>query len=191
MSKESRIEDQPAITGAQLAMLFFLISEAMLFASFFAAYFYSRNLSPSWPPSAGIERPGLVLASVNTVVLLASSLALYWATLGIRVGNLTRLKTGVLVALLVGAVFLAIEGWEYANLRFSPQEGVFGSTFYAISSLHSAHIIVGLILLAIVLNRSVRGLVSQQRHIAVEVIGYYWYFVTALWLVLFATVYVL
>ncbi len=174
-----------------LGMAFFILSEAFLFAAFFAAYFYLRGISPSWPQPPSIHRPELPLVLYNTAILLFSSLTYHWATLGIRQGNRNRLTAGVLVTLLLGATFMAIQGWEFAHNGFSPQDGLFGSTFYSLVSLHGLHVFMGLVLLAMVFIRSLRGLFSQEGHSAVEVTGYYWHFVDVVWLFLFTTVYVI
>ena len=75
-------------------------------------------------------------------------------------------------------------------MKLTPS-GVFGSTFYILTGFHGAHVLAGLGLIAIVTNRARRGLVSAERHTAVEATSYYWHFVDAVWLFLFSTVYVL
>src|SRR5689334_10325596 len=74
-------------------MVLLILTEATLFAALLSSYFYLRFLNPAWPP-AGIERPELVLPSVATVILLASSLPMHLADRGIRTGNQRRLRWG-------------------------------------------------------------------------------------------------
>lgn len=173
-----------------LAVMLFIVTEAMLFAAFFAAYFYLRGESPAWPPVAGIERPELPLVSFNTAILLISSVTMHWAALAIKRGEVSKLITGLRATLGLGVTFILIQAWEYAHLHFSIRDGVFGSTFYTLTGFHGAHVLVGLGLIAMVLNRALRGKVTPDRHTAVETVGYYWHFVDAVWLTLFLTVYV-
>lgn len=177
--------------AVRLGVLVFIVSEAMLFAAFFAAYFGLRGISATWPPTPEILRPELPLVALNTLFLLTSSVTLQWAIARIRVGDRAALVRGVRATLLLGTVFLAIQLFEFSRNGFSISDGVFGSTFYTLTGFHGAHVAAGLAILAAVLRRARRGLVTPERHVAVEAASYYWHFVDAVWLVLFTTVYVL
>jgi cytochrome c oxidase subunit 3 len=95
------------------------------------------------------------------------------------------------ITILLGIGFLSIQGYEYANNGFGLRDGVFGSTFYTLTGFHGAHVLIGLILIAIVANRARHGLVTAEHPTAVEAASYYWHFVDVVWLFLFSTVYVL
>jgi cytochrome c oxidase subunit 3 len=165
-------------------------SEVMLFAALFAAYFVIRSDSPSWPPS-GLERPELLLPALNTILLVSSSVTMQIAVWAMERDERPRSLRWMAITLLLGALFLGIQGYEFATNGFGLRDGVFGSTFYTITGFHGAHVLAGLLLIAIVANRARRGLVTGQRHTAVEAVSYYWHFVDAVWLFLFATLYVL
>lgn len=175
----------------KLGVLVFILSEAMLFAAFFAAYFLLRGESVTWPPTPELHRPELPLVALNTLFLLTSSLTLQRAIGRVRAGDAAGLVRGVAATLLLGTVFLAIQAFEFSRNGFSVADGVFGSTFYTLTGFHGAHVAGGLVVLAAVLRRATRGLVTAERHVAVETASYYWHFVDAVWLVLFTTVYVL
>lgn len=186
----------PAVHRAErdstgLAVLLFIASEAMIFFAFFSAYFYLRGESATWPPSPHLERPELALVTLNTVLLLVSSATMHRATAGIRRGAVGQMMAGLAATLGLGTTFLLIQGWEYAHLGFSIRDGVFGSTFYALTSFHAFHVLIGLALLALLLNRGRKGRITPSRHQAVENVGYYWHFVDAVWVTLYLTVYVL
>jgi cytochrome c oxidase subunit 3 len=165
-------------------------SEVMLFAALFAAYFVIRSDSPSWPPP-GLERPELLLPAVNTILLVSSSVTMQVAVWGMERGERSRSLRWMVVTLLLGALFLGIQGYEFATNGFGLRDGVFGSTFYTITGFHGAHVLAGLLLIAIVANRARRGLVTEQRHTAIEAVSYYWHFVDVVWLFLFTTLYVI
>jgi cytochrome c oxidase subunit 3 len=168
-----------------------IASEVMLFGALFAAYFVIRADSGTWPPEGfGPERPELLLPGINTVLLVTSSVTMQ---LGVRAA--VRGARGVVrwlsITVLLGLAFMSIQAYEYANNGFGLRDGVFGSTFYTLTGFHGAHVLIGLILIAIVANRARHGLVTAQHHTAVEAASYYWHFVDVVWLFLFSTLYVL
>jgi cytochrome c oxidase subunit 3 len=169
-----------------------IASEVMLFGALFAAYFVIRADSGTWPPEGyGLERPEILLPGINTLLLVTSSVTMQ---LGVRaaVRGMQRLVLRWLtITILLGIGFLSIQGYEYANNGFGLRDGVFGSTFYTLTGFHGAHVLIGLILIAIVANRARHGLVTAERHTAVEAASYYWHFVDVVWLFLFSTLYVL
>jgi cytochrome c oxidase subunit III len=175
------------LLGVKLAIL----SEIMLFGAFFAAYFVVRAASGEWPPPGGPERPELVLPGLNTLLLVASSGTMQLGVRSARGGDRSRVLRWLGATLLLGGVFLVIQGYEFATNGFGLGSGIFGSTFYILTGFHGAHVIVGLALISIVANRARRGLVSAEHHTGVEGTSYYWHFVDVVWLFLFSTLYVL
>lgn len=167
-----------------------ILSEVMLFGALFAAYFVIRSESGGWPP-AGHERPELLLPGINTLLLVSSSVTMQWAVRAIGRGQVATMRRALRVTLLLGSIFIVVQGYEFANNGFGLSAGVFGSTFYVLTGFHGAHVLAGLGFMAIVANRARHGLVSQERHTAVEAASYYWHFVDAVWLFLFSTLYVL
>ncbi|MEK7859990.1 MAG: cytochrome c oxidase subunit 3, partial [Chloroflexota bacterium] len=93
--------------------------------------------------------------------------------------------------LALGAVFLAVQAFEFSRNGFGIGDGVFGSTFYTLTGFHGAHVSAGLLAIAALLRRSSRGLLGSANDAAAEAVSYYWHFVDVVWLVLFTTVYVL
>ena len=169
-----------------------IASEVMLFGALFAAYFVIRADSGVWPPDGlSVGRPEILLPGINTLLLVTSSVTMQ---LGVRAA--VRDMRGALVrwlsiTILLGIGFLSIQGYEYANNGFGLRDGVFGSTFYTLTGFHGAHVLIGLILIAIVANRARHGLVTAEHPTAVEAASYYWHFVDAVWLFLFSTLYLL
>jgi cytochrome c oxidase subunit 3 len=176
-----------------LGILLFIVSEVMLFGSFFAAYFFIRvvaNVGP-WPPE-GFELPKAV-AGVNTAILVSSSFTVHWALESIRRENRRGLIMGLAATFMLGATFLFIQINEYAHIGFAPHTNAFGSVFYGLTGLHGAHVTVGLMLLAFANIRAWRGHFSREpkKHLGVEVPGIYWHFVDVMWIIVFTTVYIL
>ena len=93
----------------------------------------------------------LLFPTVNTIILLLSGVPMHLAHLGIRQGNQERLVLGLIATIILGAVFLGGQAYEYLNAGFTPQSGVFGSTFFTLTGFHGAHVTVGLTLLTVIL----------------------------------------
>ena len=185
-------EDATAARGnVLLGVKLGILSEVMLFGALFAAYFVIRSDSPGWPPVAGVERPELLLPGLNTLLLVSSSGTMQLAVRSARVGDRSQILRWLGLTLLLGGIFIGVQGYEFATNGFGLDAGVFGSTFYILTGFHGAHVLAGLGLIAIVANRARRGFISAGRHTAVEATSYYWHFVDAVWLFLFSTLYVL
>ena len=174
-----------------LAVKLAILSEIMLFGALFAAYFVIRGESSGWPPTGHLERPELLLPGLNSILLISSSVTMQLAVRGARVGDRSRILRWLGLTLVLGGVFLLIQGYEFSSNGFGLDAGVFGSTFYILTGFHGAHVFAGLVVIAIVANRARLGLVSAEHHTALEGSSYYWHFVDLVWLFLFSTLYVL
>ena len=179
-----------AASNMLLAVRLAILSEVMLFGALFAAYFVIRGASPGWPPAGHVERPELVLPGFNTLLLLTSSVTMQLAVRSARVGNRSRLLRWLGLTLVLGAIFIVIQGYEFSSNGFGLDAGTFGSTFYILTGFHGAHVLVGAALIGVVANRARLGLVTAEHHTAVEATSYYWHFVDVVWIFLFSTLYV-
>jgi len=177
---------------ASLGMLIFLGSWAMMFAGLFFAYGAVRfHLSGGWPP-AGVPSLPVALPALNTVVLLASGLALQLGLWAIRVGKTHELSAALVVSFLFGCLFLGLQiylwiGLYRAGLR--PDGGPYPSVFYALTIFHGLHVLIGLVALGVLLYRSLNGAYSAARHLPVKLWTMYWHFVDAIWILMFLTVF--
>jgi len=142
-----------------------------------------------WPPPP-FERPVLV-AGINTAILVTSSFTIHWALQSIKRGNRAGMKAGLVLTFLLGLTFLLTQIREYSRLGFAPHDGAFGSTFYALTGLHGAHVFVGLTILLFMTIRAFRGHFTPEEHYGVEIGGIYWHFVDVMWIVVYVTVYLL
>lgn len=170
------------------AMVLVITTEAMLFVYLLFSYCYLGSMSAGPFPSGG--PPALRLALPNTVILLVSSGSMLWAERGIRVGNQLRLRLGMLVTLMLGAVFLVIQAIEYSHKHFALQTNAYSGLFFTITGLHGAHVFAGLLFNLVVQIWAWRGWYTAERHLAVTNAAMYWHFVDAVWLVVFFTLYV-
>jgi cytochrome c oxidase subunit III len=171
-------------------MLLFIISEVMLFGSFFTAYFFIRVVgNADWMPE-GDHLP-VAIAGVNTAILLSSSFTMHWALESVRSENRAGLRIGLLTTFLLGLTFLTVQVNEYVHIGFAPHDHAQGTIFYSLTGLHGAHVFVGLSLLLMANIRAFRGHFSAKEHRGVEVPGIYWHFVDGMWIIVYSTIYVL
>jgi cytochrome c oxidase subunit 3 len=174
-----------------LGMLLFIVSEVMLFGAFFTAYFFIRVVADSdWFPLDGKELPK-VIAGVNTLVLVSSSVTMHWALEGARRGNRRAMQVGLLTTAALGLTFLSVQVNEYVHIGFAPHDNAQGTIFYGLTGLHGAHVAVGLTLLVFATLRAFRGHFTPEAHRGVEVPGIYWHFVDVMWIVVYSSVYLL
>ena len=187
---------------ALLGMLLFIASEVMFFAALFGVYFNVRATTSPWPPEGtefiswqGSGLFGLGISVLITIILVSSSFTMQWATDRIRKGDRTGMNRGLLATLVLGLMFLGLMMYEYYTLvthdHFGVNTGVYGSLFYVMTGFHGAHVLGGIVGIAVVLARGLRGQFSSEHHVAVEAVHYYWHFVDVVWIFLFLTIYVL
>ena len=173
-------------------MVLLITTEAMLFVSLFGAYFYLRFTNgPVWPPG-GIEKPDLFLPLVMSVILWSSSVPVHLADAGVRKGNQTRLRFGLLAGFLLGAAFLVIMlavEWPEKVAEFLPTDNSYGAIFYTLTGLHGTHVLIGLLMSAYIQVRAWKGDFDELRHVAIQNFALYWHFVDAMWVLILATVY--
>ncbi|HSH23626.1 MAG TPA: cytochrome c oxidase subunit 3 [Acidimicrobiales bacterium] len=170
-------------------MVVLIMTEAMIFAGLLGSYFFVRAISPTWPLDH-IEPPELARISLFTVVLLGSSVPIFWAESGIRKGNQRRLRIGLLLSFLLGASFMVNLAFEYEELHFGLRDNAYASLYYAITGLHGLHVFVGLLMNLIVQIKAWQGKFSASRHLTVEIFGLYWHFVDVVWIFVFSSLYV-
>ncbi|MEZ4869285.1 MAG: cytochrome c oxidase subunit 3 [Caldilineaceae bacterium] len=169
-------------------MVMLILTEATVFAALISSYFYLRFTSPTWP-TGSIERPDLLLVSINTVILLSSSWPMQMAVRSIRRNYQGGLQIGLAIAWVLAVLFLFFEGVDFVRSNFTPQTNVYGSLYFTILSLHGLHLIAGIGLATILLIRAWRGHFNERRYQAVENTALYWHFVDAVWIVIYASLY--
>jgi|SRR5450755_6720 cytochrome c oxidase subunit III len=174
-------------------MIFFISSEALIFANLIAAYLYLEIRSGDWRLPDGAH-PDWRYPLVNTFILLASSIPIRLAGAAIAKGNRRNLIIGLCATIFLGAFFLGGQIVEYFTLfgeGFNIRNGVFGSAFFTLTGFHGMHVTVGLIFLIICLIRALRGDFTAKKHFAVEAGEMYWHFVDVAWVFVFSIVYLL
>lgn len=185
------VRPAPAIGSPELATLIFIVFELMLFSGMTAAYLVLRTSSFAWPPP-GMPRLPIEVTWVNTAVLLFSAYTMYRATRAVAAGQTDRFRNALAITAVLGTVFLVVQGSEWVRLihqGMTLTSGSYGGIFYTLIGLHAVHVLGAVIWLTAVLVFAWRGRYSATSYAGVRICAMYWYFVSALWPLLFYMVY--
>jgi heme/copper-type cytochrome/quinol oxidase subunit 3 len=188
------VRPDTGVTNPKLGMWLFLASEAMLFGSFFSSYALLRAGAASWPDQSAIL--SVPLASVNTVILVASSITMVVAAAALKARRLPRFRRSMGATVILGAAFLGVKTFEYAEKLAQglvPATDNFLALYFTITGLHALHVAGGVLVMAYLLGPGARMWRVQPERFTgrVEVAGLYWQFVDAVWLVIFPVLYLL
>ncbi|MEB3196101.1 MAG: cytochrome c oxidase subunit 3 [Candidatus Sericytochromatia bacterium] len=177
--------------GLRIGFGFFIGSEVMFFAAFFAYFFYARNMAPVWPPEGFAKLPWDI-ALVNTALLVVSGFFYMRGEHHIEHGQGGRSLKHMVMALLLGFIFLGVQAQEWAHLiheGFTVQSGPMGTAFFLLTGFHGFHVIIGAIFITVVTFRIWFQHFTPHKHFAMTAAGWYWHFVDVVWIGLVVCVY--
>jgi heme/copper-type cytochrome/quinol oxidase subunit 3 len=225
----------PPLTPGKVAIWLFLATEIMFFTGLIGTYIVLRAGSPPtaysnlYPPNTNLSRilpkkpEGLLtyawpkpydsatnplsidLTAANTFILICSSVTM---VLGLSAFQRDQKRKGALyttATALIGATFLGVQVYEYAQLmfvhhypagvsasgHFTPDVSLFASCFFTMTGFHGAHVAGGVIAMSLLSIRSWFGAYSSTNYNSVEIVGLYWHFVDLVWIILFTVVYLI
>ncbi|MEP7271076.1 MAG: cytochrome c oxidase subunit 3 [Acidobacteriota bacterium] len=178
-------------TNKRLGMKLFILSDSLTFAAILSGYCYLRLSSSVWPHPFALSNIGYAIGM--SLCLFASSLTMMRAVSAMRRGDQTAMRRWAGLTILGGTAFLVMHLSEWRRLM---AEGIvpsamplgsgsqaFASTFFGITGLHMLHVLSGIVLLALLIFR------KRATTTDVEISGFYWQFVDAVWVFVFALVY--
>ena len=191
--------------ASTLGMWAFLVQEVMFFGGLFTCYVVYRVLHPEGFAHAS-HQLDVVLGSINTAVLITSSLTMALAVWASQMGRRRMLLVCIVVTAVLGSVFLGIKSYEYWHkfhehlvpgpyFRWEGPEAhdaeIFFSLYFALTGLHAIHMIIGLGIMAWIFWMAWSGRVGPAYHAPVELSGLYWHFVDIVWIFLFPLLYLI
>jgi cytochrome c oxidase subunit 3 len=191
--------------AATLGMWVFLVTEVLFFGGLFLAYCVYRSWYPDAFAAASRELD-VVLGSVNTGVLITSSLTMALAVHAAETGKRRQLMLFLLATMLLGGVFLGVKGFEYyhkvvehhvpgENFVFEAEHlqhaQIFFSLYFVMTGLHALHMVIGLGIMAWMMWWSSQGIITPEYASPIEISGLYWHFVDIVWIFLFPLLYLL
>lgn len=179
--------EAPAPKGAgSFGMMVFLLSLSVLFLASIIGYLVVRSRAAEWPPPGSPKLPAGLW--VSTVIILLSSGTIQAALHSVRRNRLGALIGLMLITVLLAVVFLVSQAVNWAwlmGIQATTQAELYLFTFYLLTGLHAAHVIGGVVLLAVVNAKTFRGAYSPQYHPGVRYAAMYWHFLDGVWLVMF------
>ena len=189
-----------------LGMWVFLVTEVLFFGGLFATYMVYRSQFPEAFAAASHELD-VTLGTINTVVLITSSLTMALAVHAAQMGQRKLLMTFLILTMILGGVFLGIKSLEYyhkfaehhvpgADFHFveetyAQHAQIFFSLYFVMTGLHAIHMIIGIGIMLVMLWWSWNGTITEEYSSPIEISGLYWHFVDIVWIFLFPLLYLI
>jgi cytochrome c oxidase subunit 3 len=191
--------------ASTLGMWVFLVTEILFFGGLFLAYTVYRSQYARGFALAS-HHMDILLGTVNTAVLICSSLTMAMAVHSAAKGRRKPLMGYLVATMLLGAAFLGIKAVEYTEhirhhlfpgpgFHYSGPEArsaeIFFSLYFAMTGLHALHMVIGIGLLSVLFVLARRGRFVPEYYSPVEMSGLYWHFVDIVWIFLFPLLYLI
>jgi len=184
-----------------MGMWFFLFTEILFFGGMFLLYAaYRFKYAAAFHAAAAEE--SLLMGTVNTAILLTSSLAIALAIAAVRAGKTTWSIALQAATILMGVVFLIIKYVEWSEkiivgiypdspalLALGHGQTMFFGLYYVMTGLHGLHVLVGCIVISIMIYFTKRGVIHRANAVRLENTGLYWHFVDIVWIYLYPLFY--
>ena len=189
--------------GAKMGMWLFIFTEILLFGGLFIVYAVFRA---KYPDDFHIAASQLntIFGTVNTIVLLISSMTIAMSVTAIQKGETRRCLQLITITLFLALVFLINKYFEWgakiehhlypgSELILTLKKGqiLFFGLYYFMTGLHAFHIVVGMIILTVTLIRVKNGSTHKGKYILLENGALYWHLVDLIWIFLFPLLYLI
>jgi cytochrome c oxidase subunit III len=193
-----------------LGMWVFLVTEVLFFGGLFLVYAIYRGWYPAAFAAASHELD-VTLGTINTAVLITSSLTMALAVRAAQLGQRKLLMVFLILTMILGAAFLGIKSLEYYH-KFAECPGaechvpgpafqfekehvrhaqIFFSLYFVMTGLHALHMIIGLSIMTWMLAWAWNGTITKEYFSPIEISGLYWHFVDIVWIFLFPLLYLI
>lgn len=174
-----------------LGFWIFLVTDCLLFATFFSAYAVLHNHTNGGFTSREFDIPGFI---IETFVLLVSSFTSGLAVLQMHKGNKKGLIGWLLVTAALGAVFVGFELNEFTNMAHEGatiSKSAFLTSFFSLVGAHGCHVTFGIFwMIGLIIQLSSKGITTVTKR-KISIISLYWHFLDAVWIFIFTVVYLM
>jgi cytochrome c oxidase subunit 3 len=201
-------------SAATLGMWLFLGTEIMFFGGMFCAYLIYRYWYYN-EFAVGSRSLDIYLGTINTAVLICSSLTVALGVRAAQMGKRTLLVVLLLITIVLGLAFLGIKGVEwytkfeehhvpgysfniddlvqkYPQIHVDqPHAQLYFSLYFAMTGLHALHMIIGVVIFGFLTFYAWKGRYTPEYHTPIEIGGLYWHFVDIIWIYLFPLLYLI
>jgi cytochrome c oxidase subunit III len=166
-----------------------LLMEGTMLIILVVSYFFLRTGVPDWPPGT-TPPPNLFWGTLNTVVIVASIFPNHFAKKASESLDLKRVRLWMIVTFVFGLVFAIIRIFEFKNLNCHWMQNAYGSIVWFNMGFHTAHVVTDLVDTAVLIVLMFVGPIEGKRFVDVSENSIYWNFVIAIWLVVYAVIYI-
>jgi len=178
------------IPAGKMAVWIFLASEILVFGGLITGFVLYQFAHGGF--AADAAHVNWRFGAFNTLVLVTSSMTMIMALASARAGNRARVRTFLLLTVLLGCVFLCVKGFEYrGEMRegFYPSSGMYWSFYFGMTGLHALHMLAGIVINLMLLIAASREVTTEFLQRRIEYGGLYWHFVDVVWIFLFPLLY--
>ena len=191
------IVEERADTGlnnVKLGIWLFLASEVMLFGALFSSYVLLRLMATEWP--FGVDVLNVPLGTVNTAVLIGSSVTMVMAYASLKMDEFGRFRFWLGFTIILSLAFMVVKAFEY-NHEFEignfPSTSTYLAIYFTMTGLHALHIVGGVIVNSYLLFPGAKMWKTNKEQFTnrIEAAGLYWHFVDLVWIFLFPVLYLL
>jgi heme/copper-type cytochrome/quinol oxidase subunit 3 len=186
------VRPDTGLYNAKMGTWLFLASEVMLFGALFSTYVILRTGNPDW-----VQHPmNVPLATLNTMILISSSVTVIMSWVSLRLKNFARFRMYLAATLLLAGGFMVVKAIEY-NQEFSqglfPWSDNYMGIYFTLTGLHGLHVLGGMVVFGYLLGPGVKmwKTAPEQYINRIECVGLYWHFVDLVWIFLFPSLYLL
>ncbi|MFD1955619.1 cytochrome (ubi)quinol oxidase subunit III [Paenibacillus thailandensis] len=175
-----------------LGFWLFLGGETVLFGTLFSAFLALRDQVLDGPPPS--ELFDLTLVALATILLLTSSLTSVMATQALHRHNKGGVIGWLIVTVLLGLGFLALEIYEfnhYVHEGHGFTTSAFSSSFYTLVGFHGGHVLFGILWISLIIGQIARKGLTVVTAPKAYVAGLYWHFIDVVWVFIFTVVYLM
>jgi cytochrome c oxidase subunit III len=190
------VEARPdtGLNNGKLGIWLFLASEVMLFGALFASYVMLRVGAEHWPP--GATYLNIPLATLNTVILISSSVTMVLAWASLAKHDFKRFRVFMAITILCGFGFLIVKYFEYSakfHHELFPSTNTFLAIYFTLTGLHGLHVIGGMAVNSYLWGPGSTLWKTEPIHFMnrVENAGLFWHLVDLVWIFLFPILYLL
>jgi len=190
-------------TGKKIGMWFFLFTELLFFGGMFLLYsIYRYRFAADFHIAAMNEN--LVIGSVNTALLLTSSLSMALSISAVRRGSKKLSAFLQIITILCGIVFLVNKYFEWTDKifkgiypnspvleQYSKGQILFFSLYYVMTGIHGLHVFIGTVVISFMVVFTLRDVITPANFSKLENTGLYWHFVDIVWVYLFPLFYLI
>jgi len=188
--------EDTGLYNSKLGIWLFLASEIMLFGALFSTYIILRTGDPTWMMHVKEAHLNIPLATVNTAVLILSSVTFVMSWISLKQKDLSKFQIYMGITIVCSIIFLIIKYFEY-SAKFEaghfPSTHNFYAVYFTMTGLHGLHIIGGIIVNSYLWIPGTKMWETEPERFTnrIEVAGLYWHFVDLVWIFLFPSIYLL